>query len=177
MKEKLSALVDAELPEHERDAVLRELSRSGELRKTWERYHIARAAMRNELEILMTANFADRIAAELRGEPTPSARFRVPRGLRHAALRGTAGIALAASVAALVIGGLQYFTLPASQGYDRLAQEQVATNTIGLRSTQDKRESTDNDLNAFLMEHNEFMPSPGVNGVMSYVRLAAYNNR
>lgn len=175
MKEKLSALVDAELSEHERDVVLRELGRNDELRKTWERYHFARAVMRNELEIFVAPHFADRIAERLRDEPAPVLDI-VPR-LRQRALRGAAGFALAASVAALVIGGLQYFTPnPPDRQYARMAQDQVASNASDAGSAQGHN-ATNDDLKTFLLEHNEFMPSSGVNGVMSYVRLAAYSNR
>ena len=61
MKEKLSAMMDGELSEHEQAQVLAELSRDPKLRKTWERFQIIRAALSKELDVVVSVDLGDRI--------------------------------------------------------------------------------------------------------------------
>src|SRR5712691_10383195 len=78
MKEKISALLDAEIAGRERGHALAELCRNSDLRKAWERYHLISAALRNELKILVTQKLADRVAESIKNESslvTPSSRF------------------------------------------------------------------------------------------------------
>jgi negative regulator of sigma E activity len=177
MKEKISALLDAELSGTERQSVLHELSRNHDLHKVWERYHLARAAMRNELEVLAPLDFADRVAARIRSEAPLALPARLNQTIfANRFARGAVGLAIAASVAVIAVGGMQYF---GGQVDPPGALPQLAQNTMPdsyARADAAGASAQERALNAFLMEHNELMPSSGVNGVMSYVRLAAYNN-
>ncbi|MFL6648179.1 MAG: sigma-E factor negative regulatory protein, partial [Sulfurifustaceae bacterium] len=105
MKEKLSALVDAELDELDERRTLNALSHDTELRATWERYHLIRTVMARELGVLATPGLPERVMARL--DPATK---RGRRQLRFWPLAG--GFAVAASVAAIAILALQTLQQP-----------------------------------------------------------------
>jgi len=104
MNERLSQLLDGELGEFERHRALRELDGNGELRGTWERYHLIRAALRKELSSAGYCSIADRVAARLHGESAGGSAFAAVGavGIRQAA-RWIGGLAIAASVATVAV--------------------------------------------------------------------------
>lgn len=182
MHEKLSSLVDAEVTGRERDSVLSAMDQDRELRKTWERFHLIRAAMRHELSLTVSPSFADRIAARIQDTPATVVpfprRFLTTRRLA----KGAAGLAVAASVAALSIAGLRlaWPTHPAPQPA-LLAQAPAAANPVVANPRRGIHWDTpqpelENSLNAFLVQHSEFTPTSGM-GVMSYVRIAGYDSK
>lgn len=185
MQEKLSSLVDAEVTGRERDSVLSALDQDRELRKTWERFHLIRAAMRHELSFTVSPDFADRIAARIQDTPATVVPF--PRRFLTARrfAKGAAGLAVAASVAALSIAGLRlaWPTDPAKPVL--LAQapapavptaNQVVANPRRGIHWDTPQPELENSLNAFLVQHSEFTPTSGM-GVMSYVRIAGYDSK
>lgn len=108
----LSAAMDGEATPFELRRVLDEISRDDELRRKWDRLHVARAVMRGEP--LGTDEAAARLAAALdREDEEASPRWLRP-GLTPALAAGVAAIAAAAVV------------LIAETGGDRLATQQVA---------------------------------------------------
>lgn len=67
-EEKLSMLMDDELPENEKALLIQELKTNPELQKTWERYHLIRAVLqkRSEESLLgQTGGIAERVQAEI----------------------------------------------------------------------------------------------------------------
>lgn len=182
MREKLSSLVDAEINGAERQSVYQALAHDRDLRQAWERYHVIRSAMRNEPALALPSDFADRIAAKIQTAPATVVSF--PRSLlnrRHVA-RGAAGLAVAASVAALSIIGLRWLepgiqTPPVATAKVDAPPAAVATAQAPRRGIHwdTPRPELENDLNAFLVQHSEFTPTSGM-GVMSYVRIAGYDS-
>src|SRR4030065_2503803 len=98
MKENISALLDGEVDDLERERALRALGTDPALRGAWERYHLASAAIRRELDVLVSPGLADRIHERLQHEVQNDERR---RPLTPRVLKFTAGLAIAASVATL----------------------------------------------------------------------------
>jgi sigma-E factor negative regulatory protein RseA len=171
MKEKLSALIDAELDELEERRFYGELQRDAELRQTWERYHLIRAAMTRQLGVLAAPGLPERVMAAIEANPQP-----VAKPLRFWPL--ASGFAAAASVAAIAILGLQALqnpttpvvvagpvaTVPASTA----AGVEESTPSAVVPSIEEK-------LNRYLVGHNEFMPTAGMGSMLPYVRVVTDN--
>ncbi|MDU2942040.1 MAG: anti-sigma-E factor RseA, partial [Enterobacteriaceae bacterium] len=65
-KEKLSALMDGEMLDNE---LLNELSRSSEMQKTWESYHLIRDSLRGETSDVLHFDISSRVMAAIENEP------------------------------------------------------------------------------------------------------------
>jgi len=193
MKEKLSALVDNELDELDERRVMKALENDADLRQTWERYHLVRSVMHQELEVLVPSGVAARVAARIESEPANVASFQRRKISR---LAGT--LAMAASVAAIAVAGVQWFNRPVTSPIPSLAavgqsvpvnadaapvpsltaSQSAPDNFIRAGTTRwdVKEPETESTLNAFLVEHNEFASSSGIGGMMPYVRVVGYDN-
>ena len=176
MREKLSALVDSELDELNERRVMAALGQDAGLRSTWRRYHLTRAALRGELDEFAGLDVAERVTVRIAAEPADAG---VMRRRNTARLVGT--LAMAASVAVIAIAAVQWFNRPDSSPAPLLATAQTAPEKIvrvdaTRREAQSRDTETDNALNAFLVEHNEFASSNGLGGMMPYVRVVGYEN-
>ena len=180
MKEDLSAFMDGELSGQEQERVTALLVENAELKASWERYHLIRAAMRNEV-IGVSAGLADRIAAQLRSEPAVLAPQR-RNPTREKVLRFAGSLAIAASVAAVAVVGVQFLqTGPVIDGASTqpLAQAPVVPQEhidSAQRHAAAGQSSPESELNLYMVEHNEFSPSSSIKGMMSYGRVVSYEN-
>lgn len=180
IKEQLSALVDNELDELDERRLLGVLGGDLTLRNVWERYHLVRAALRQDLEVVVAPGLAERVAQRIAAEPSRAAAFR-----RHHLARLIGTLAIAASVATIAIAGVQWFQQPTSKPLLT-----VATNTpvptpapapvrVSHRGTMrwdTKEPEAEKALNAYLVEHDEFASTAGIGGMMPYVRVVSYDN-
>ncbi|MFQ5754667.1 MAG: sigma-E factor negative regulatory protein [Acidiferrobacterales bacterium] len=177
MTEHISALMDAELSEHERARVLKALAHDRDLRGTWERYHIIRAALNEDLGPVSSTDLGARIAERIGQLPAPELQGDVRRW--KPAMRWAGNLALAASVAAVTILGVQWFVSSDPPGTPQQATSprlwQADIQRVGLR-WDTRQPEVARQLNIYLVEHNEFMPTSGMNGVMSYGRFVSYDN-
>lgn len=156
MKEKLSALMDGELGELEERRVLDALTKDARLRAAWERYHLMRAAITRQLDIVAPAGLADKIAARLGSDVVMDHR-------RHSRLFG--GLAAAAALAAVTIFAVQSLQSPPPAAVSpSLAVNQIVS-----------PEPAEGPLNVYLVGHNEFMPIAGMGGMLPYVRVVTYD--
>lgn len=191
----VSALMDNELARRECDAALGSLTHDASLRATWQRYHLMRTALRHEPHFPVAGDLADRIAARLDADAAPARRglagVRWPsrrRAVFARAYKGAAGLALAASVAAVAIVGVRTLTpaaVPGGVPPQALAPAPAANPTpvsVAAAPQTSRRgihwdtaqPEVENNLNAFLVQHSEFTRTSGM-GVMSYVRIAGYD--
>lgn len=162
MNEKISELLDKELAATDQTALLRALNQQPALRRVWERYHLAGAALRNDLETLASADFADRVAAAIGAEPVQMSRWRWSGPHLPKVAQMAAGLALAASVAAVAIISLQ--PGPSPRGGSQLA------------GTQGSAVAQAGNLNTYLVEHGEYNHAGSLGGMMSYVRVVGYDS-
>ena len=180
MKEKLSALVDNELDELEERRVFTALERDVALRRTWERYHLVRAALHQDVDVVVAQDAAERLARRIEAEPPAAVSFR-----RHRATRFIGTLAIAASVAAIAITGVQWVYQPApvpasaSAPLPLLAVNNPAPQNFirsGTTRWDMKEPEAESALNAYLVEHDEFASTSGLGGMMPYVRVVSYDN-
>ena len=174
MKEKISALVDNELDELEERRVIAALEGDVELRRAWERYHLVRAALHQDLDIVVAKDMAERVSQRIAAEPSSAGSFR-----RHRATRLLGTLAIAASVAAVAIVGVQWVHQPAPVPTTVVATGKPAPQNIirtGTTHWDMKEPEAENALNAYLVEHDEFASMSGFGGMMPYVRVVTYDN-
>ncbi len=104
-RQRLSALCDGELEARERLDAIDELGREGELRETFGRYQLISDVLRNNYRQAEDQQLAARVRAALADEPTVLSPRRAPSAPRWRQLG--AGLAVAASVAAVAVVGIQ----------------------------------------------------------------------
>lgn len=182
MKEKLSAMMDGELSEHEQASVLAEISRDPELKKTWQRFQIIRATLSKELDAVLSIDLGDRIAERVDELPAPAMEKEIRRPWRPTtrSTRWLGTMALAASVAAIAIVGVRWFSptepQPTPQQIAVVPAQQPDFIRAGLTRWDTGKPEHAKLLNTYLLEHHEFTPTTGMNGVMSYGRFAGYDS-
>jgi sigma-E factor negative regulatory protein RseA len=179
MKEQISAFVDGEVSDLERERILREISRDPVLRGTWERYHLASTAMRRELDMVVRPGLADRIRERLQFEQPAPARGMVLGRLslsRHALKLG-AGLAIAASVAVVAIISLQPGLTPSTQlAKVAPSRNNAAISQLASSDSQQAPPEEQQVLNAYLVHHAEFTPAAGMSGILTYVPVIGREN-
>jgi sigma-E factor negative regulatory protein RseA len=173
MKEKVSALMDAELDDLDERRTLAALTGDVALRTAWERYHLIRAVMARQLDVLAAPGLAERVMSRLDdGAPRVSA-----PALRFWPLAG--GFAAAASVAAIVVLTFQAFEWPtaSSKAPSSLASSSGETAPVVASAAPVGVATSDSEerLNLYLVGHNEFMPIAGIGGMLPYVRVVTHN--
>lgn len=176
MKQKVSELLDDELADGEHYDVLQRISDDHDLRSAWERYHIMRAAIRKELDVLVGSTLAERVAAGIRTEPDGKSGAAIRRLPLPRITRLGAGLALAASVAAVAILNLQPLTTDGTAALKLAAQPQTQKQKLASSGTDGARKITRGPLNTFLVEHSEIAPTAGMSGMTPYVRVVGYSN-
>lgn len=100
-------------------------------------------------------------------------------GIQVKATRWVAGMAVAASVAAVAIVGVRSFGPDQGGAPQLFAQSVESADYLRNDGIRWQAVSTDveNDLNMYLVQHSEFTPATGMNGVMSYVRFVGYDTK
>jgi len=173
MLEKISALLDGELKHSERDQALTQVCKDEELAKAWYRYHLIRAAFRNEPAIHHPA-LVDRIASVIQGERIEDHwedHRGLDKGIAYSSVRWRPTLAIAASLVlatGIAIFSLKLVPLPVGD----VAQSQVAERGTKWDTAHPDHEDA---LNAFLVEHGEFTPASGMNGLMAYAKFVSYD--
>ena len=101
-KEQLSAFMDGEIDGQDKNLV-DQLLKDPELLDTWSRYHLVSDCLKQSLPESIDKNLAGNISKSLQKEPAIVA----PVRLSHPLIKPVAGFAIAASVTALAILGIQ----------------------------------------------------------------------
>jgi sigma-E factor negative regulatory protein RseA len=174
MKEKLSALADNELDELEERRVFTALEGDIALRRTWERYHLVRAALHQDVDVVVAQDMIEQLAKRIEAQPSTAISYR-----RHRVTRFLGTLAIAASVAAIAITGVQWVHQPAPAPLPVVAANKPAPQNIirsGTTRWDMKEPETESALNAYLVEHDEFASTSGLGGMMPYVRVVSYDN-
>ncbi len=132
MRESLSALMDDRASELELERLLKH-SGDKELRQTWVRYHAVRNAIGGQATASLSIDISAGVRAAITGEAetseTPSAQPSKIQSL----LRPVASLAVAASVAAVVVvGGVQWGQSGDSSGYNPPVSIASGVSPVGM---------------------------------------------
>ncbi|MEM7207079.1 MAG: sigma-E factor negative regulatory protein [Pseudomonadota bacterium] len=121
--EVISALADGEHAVD--DKLVAKFASDEELRSRWADYHRGRAAMHGEVNVALSADFADTLRAKIANEPAilaPRIKAQEPSLPSTPMRRVVSGLAIAATVAAVAIFGLQNFSATQAPGVAPVAQ-------------------------------------------------------
>jgi sigma-E factor negative regulatory protein RseA len=159
MKQEISALMDGELFEDESDSLLGRVKRDSATRDDWEVYHLIGDVLRQPEHI--HCGLSAKVRARMQEEPTVLA----PRGRTAKHKIHTMAWSAAASLAAVgVVAWMSMQITPETSPQLALQQTALRPASAGIK----------NKTNEYLMAHQEFSPSTGMNSGAYYIRTAAY---
>ena len=183
--DKLSALMDSELrDQHEQDKWLKQLAKDEDMQSVWQRYHLARDAMKGQLSEFAQLDVSAAVSQSLKSEPvilTPIWRRLSPRYV----MKQAAGLAVAAAVGTIAVLSVQQTQLVSSDNNiiakvnNGQAIQQAVAQTGQIRqvsfTTRQKLDAAvESKLSGYLVNHNEFSNSIRVSGVMPYTRIVSF---
>ena len=165
-------MIDGELDAAELAQVLEAMRSDKQLRSLYGRYCQAQAGLHDELG----SDIAERVRARLETEPTVIAPGAIRSGINVQTRKIAAGVAIAASVAAVSVFGLRW------AGHESAAPQLVAVapeQADYIRASGTKWTASDpgleNDLNTYLVEHGGYSGTSGMNGLIPFVKVAGYD--
>lgn len=179
IKEQLSALVDGELPEQERELLQRRLAADDDLRSTWQRYHLIRDAMRENLPEFVSKTpdsiaLVDKDLASVPQEADQSSLLKFARPVT--------GMAIAASVAMLAVFGVisnrdSLSPEPVPQVAISKPASQLPENFIIVPRTgwESARPAVVSHLNSYLVDHSSYSGFGAAQSILPYSRVAGYD--
>jgi sigma-E factor negative regulatory protein RseA len=161
--EKISAFMDGEFAEGEALGQVNRLKEDEFLRATWDTYHVIGDTLRGEKRWL-SRDFSAKFRASLADEPiifAPQVRKPAPSVVRRFALP------VAASVGGMMlVAWLALFNNPFAPPQENVA---VSTPTAAEAKTRIASE----EVNDYLLAHQQFSSSATLQGVASYVRTVS----
>ncbi len=169
MKERVSAFIDGELgPEHGAET-LSEVSSNPNLAEVWHRYHLIGAAFRQEP--IYYLNLSERVRATIDQEASPATVRPIrPVPAAPAAFPRWPALAVAASLLVAVLG----FQILPDQS-NQIPPATAAELTVASTKWETVQGVDEDILNEFLVEHGEFTPAFGMNGLASYAKFVSYD--
>ena len=178
IREQLSALVDDELSDVEQPLLLGRVQRDTELRECLGRYQLIGEVMRGIADTT-TLGVADRVRRVLLqdvGGQLPD----TPKQEGFNWWKPVAGFAVAASVALVAVLTVSSVRETATDAVPELASSKPAGVPAVARVSDDQWDriepGIDKRLSGYLVNHNEYAASRGVQGVMPYVRIVGFEN-
>ncbi len=174
LQEQLSALVDEELPAAEHALLLERLARDGGLRECLGRYQLMRDVLNNRVAMPVDGRFVDRVMHAIESEPAYQARS--GPWLRLA--KPLTGVAVAASVALVAVLALQNVDPGTNSPAPQVASTGLPAAELAASGEVWERQPAPagGRLNGYLVQHNEYAASSGVQGVLPYVRIVGYDS-
>lgn len=178
ISEQVSALVDGELPEAERELLYHRLENDGELQSTWQRYHLIRDAMHEDLPEFINK---ETDVTYLQNTDDPVAPAKSQLSFIHRFAKPLAGLSIAASVAMLAVIGVSY-------NDDQLAPvstPQLATTApvilpddfriVPRSGWASAKPAVVSHLNGYLVDHSNYAGFGSAQGIIPYSRVAGYD--
>jgi sigma-E factor negative regulatory protein RseA len=180
--ERLSALVDDELPRDEIAGEINKLYQGKEAKAGWTSFHLIGDAMRREMGSSYMPSLAAEISRRIQDEPVvlaPGA-MQSPAPSRKKTL---VGLAVAASmVGAAVLIAPQLISPQGAENPQQIAQSQPQTNSETFYVSQNgtrwellKKPEVESKLNAYLVNHREHSPASKIKGILPYATFVSYD--
>ena len=178
INEQVSAFVDGELPDAERELLQRRLAGDGELQSTWQRYHLIRDAMREDLPefIARKADTAFIQDEDLSLDSTSASVTILQRFAKPAA-----GFAIAESVAMLAVVGVLYnndsLSPPSSIQIADSQPAKLPDNFVIVPRSgwQSAKPAVVSHLNGYLVDHSSYAGFGTSHSIIPYSRVAGYD--
>lgn len=185
-REGLSALLDGEIHDDEIEVVLDRLRQDETMAATLARYSLIGHGLRGEAVHRQALDIHTAVSRRLQAEPPILAAPRPAEVLTHPRWwRPAAGLAIAASVAALAVALVPQVVQqdPATPAFDVVVQSAPATPVLVPVSAQQQTRWThgqpeiESKLNAYLADHNEFAGQGSVTGLIPYASFVSYDGK
>ena len=161
MNQHISALADGELFDDEAEALLDQLKRDPEGRADWEIYHLIGDALRQPESVRI--GVSDALFERLQAEPTVLA----PRQRANLNARWFALSAAASLVALALVGWMSMQITRQPQGQHIVMLQPHSPVSLQPASF------SESGMNEYLLAHQEFSPSSGMQGSTPYIRTVA----
>lgn len=168
--DKISALMDGELDERQTRQELARLRQDGELRQTWNTFHLIGDALRGER--MLFTDVAGSLSLRLADEPTVLAPQR-----QRSRKATTYVLSAAASIAAIALVGWVALVPNSSHRPADLASVQPETVApvvlpapAPVQVTPVASVPHDGSRNEYILAHQGFSPSTAIQGVVPYIR-------
>jgi sigma-E factor negative regulatory protein RseA len=159
--DRLSALMDGELDDHEAQSTMARLKSDVEFRSCWDEFHLVRDALNGEP--VLSSGFSDRLAKRLAEEPTVLAPRRLlPRNRRAMTYAMSAAASIAAAALVLSVAG-QFAA-------DKPTVAQNVPPKAPVEQPQLVSAPYDGRINELLLAHEVYSPSTALQGVAGYIR-------
>jgi sigma-E factor negative regulatory protein RseA len=184
IREQLSAMADDELSAVERPLLLGRLQRDPELRACLGRYQLIGEVMRGGIAATATLGVAARVQRALAADSPMHVPAAGMNNSRPVWLRPLAGVAVAASVAVVAVLSVNSLRETETESVPALASGQPAAGSVTPVTQVSESDGEqwerldpriDKRLSGYLVNHNEYAASRGVQGVMPYVRIVGYD--
>jgi sigma-E factor negative regulatory protein RseA len=180
--ERLSALVDSELPRDEIAGEINKLCQSKEAKEGWTSYHLIGDAMRRDMGPAYSSELAAEISRRIQAEPVIFAPGAIP-AKAPSRKKSLVGLAVAASmVGAAVLIAPQLISPEGADAPQQIAQAepQAAAQTYhvtqnGTRWELLKKPEVATKLNAYLVNHRERSTANKINGILPYAAFVSYD--
>ncbi len=173
--EQLSALMDGE--ESDINLVLKNMQKE-EVRAHWQRYHLIRDVMRNQISKVDTHDISLNIQQAISNEPTviAPAQFKATIG-QKTFIKQLGSMAIAATVTAVAILAVQQNPDTNNNQSTEVAIKSVQQKSIQTVSTRniELNKAVAAKLNSYLVNHNEYAISSGMQGALPYSRVVNFN--
>jgi sigma-E factor negative regulatory protein RseA len=172
IRQKLSMLLDAELDWRDNPRLLDRLESEEEFRAVWAHYHLIGQVIRSPGGLLADADFAARVSAMIRDEPTVLAPRQESRAVETAGRHKVATLAMAASLVAVAVLIGKSLTDHSGDFYASSMQSQVIA-AADSKSAESVEKMAEAQFNDYLLVHNESAYLAGSAGMLPYVRLVS----
>jgi sigma-E factor negative regulatory protein RseA len=170
----ISASADDELSGHELDQAINMLASSDDAQKQMNRYHLIGHAIRDEIPDVIAHDLRARVASAVAAEPAILAPRNIEKS-QHRFANPFAGLAVAASVAAIAVFGLRSLPVDDTHPVDTppVAQIQQPPSDFSLVN-----QATSAPLpNHYILNHFEHAPVSNMNGMLPYVIIVTQPNQ
>ena len=181
-KEDISAFMDDE-QDIESQAAMEAMLKTSPLSEKWRNYHLIRDTLQHQLPDKVDLELSQRINTSIEQEPhilAPVTRTNITY------LKPLAGMAIAASVAALAIlviqpqqgsdsaqGGAQLTAFAPVQDNRTTQLSSVAPGDVQVRQVKANARAR---LNSYLVNYNEYKTNSGFQGMLPHARTVTYEN-
>lgn len=176
----LSAMFDNELPAAECELLARRLSRDEQLQGRWGRYAVIGAMIRSEVGLQLNARLARAVNRAVSAEPALPARStrQSSRQLAVRWWRPAAGVAVAASVAALSILWLRFHAWPGTEPLAAQPLQAAAGQAAELSSARSAANPSDSYVVPRTLERRSIVPATQfANYVVAHSEFSSPVNR
>lgn len=174
----VSALVDEEVSSHQAHELTDRILQDEQLKNRYSRFTLISDVLQNHASDTIDLNFSRRVSQALQNEPTVLGGFHKPTRL-PAIVKQIAGLAMAASVTAITILGLQSYNVPQTTATAKVAiapqppapinnNDWVRVSGVNWKSQQ----QIESQLNGYLVNHHVY--SSGMQGILPYAKIVSY---